>query len=691
MDKGLKHTSPRQALLANQWDSVESEILAQKTVSQQQMQIDYHEKNGYKLPQRENADYLKQGDDEDADDKVYDSLEVESHYNAKRNLFPPYTEYMHTKIIQRESQLISNDDYSDLRYDPNWRINLKRNEDLINSPQISIEKFYTEEKFNQSYANRQELTINGGYRYIADSTPAVVVTPHTADCKSDWPYCLHLQGDQTSSVRSPDCHRNALQLGSQEAEISRPPSSSTTNESNNTLHSDSRETCEDSFDNAGHNNSTSTKMTENIPAAEFQTYHQSEWIQHIQGRPIETQKMSSPTMTSPNKKLKRLAEDIVERNKITLGRNTSRCGSYVRAHALKHEVPCHVNKVTQNSSGKKAQRKEYPNPSQQQQPSAPEVRSVQGDYLSSPLVRPTAVTQPKVQKMTSSQPVPSTIHLNINLNTSSHVLSLLQHTGQDALMNLASLCGHPQLSYASEVQIALPPKYQPTDLEKPSHMSLRRLNTKRHPHSNLESSPEQCQRTAALKLPLSSDGENQNFPNEVHSKQFPQNLLKTPIISSSQSLGSYTVLPPIEKPPTGKEHNLSPGQCVNTAYPIQRSSSDSYLSHMKKQKRLKAGVTYKEYSLKDYKQLNTVTNPQGLGPDYTTIAKTALEYAKTIAKPPLQSQPKQRQKHQSEGFAELVPYLEDLDISQLPTLELLRKRHEEEKQALANFRKVHAV
>lgn len=76
------------------------------------------------------------------------------------------------------------------------------------------------------------------------------------------------------------------------------------------------------------------------------------------------------------------------------------------------------------------------------------------------------------------------------------------------------------------------------------------------------------------------------------------------------------------------------------------------------------------------------------GNDKKVPRMKALEYAKTIAKPPVQSQPKQRQKHRSEGFTEHASYL---DVSQLATLEVLRKRHEEEKQAVALFRKVPAV
>lgn len=61
----------------------------------------------------------------------------------------------------------------------------------------------------------------------------------------------------------------------------------------------------------------------------------------------------------------------------------------------------------------------------------------------------------------------------------------------------------------------------------------------------------------------------------------------------------------------------------------------------------------------------------------------ALEYAKTIVKPPLQSQPKPSPKQQSSAVAE--------DGSQLTMLELLRIRHEEEKQAVARFQKMHVI
>ncbi|KAM6983470.1 jhy protein homolog [Tautogolabrus adspersus] len=79
------------------------------------------------------------------------------------------------------------------------------------------------------------------------------------------------------------------------------------------------------------------------------------------------------------------------------------------------------------------------------------------------------------------------------------------------------------------------------------------------------------------------------------------------------------------------------------------------------------------------------------GNDKKVPRMKALEYAKTITKPPVQSQLKQTQKHQPEGLTEKAQYLERLDVFQPAALDVLRKRHEEEKQVVALFRKVNAV
>ncbi|XP_026185082.1 jhy protein homolog isoform X2 [Mastacembelus armatus] len=741
MDEGLRQVlkteqdySSSKAALATQRSSAESESehSVQETAYQQQRQmcIYYNNvKDNTASSQQDDGEDEYTNNEETEDFQIYDSLEVASHLPVKRNLAHVHTEYLDTQTDEGTSQLISDDAYSDLRYDPNWRTNLKKNGCFIGSPPISNKQVPEE--------------INAGYRYITDTSPAVVVTHNITGSESDQPYHLHPQGGQTSSVTAPHFWNHALQLSSPTANISRLSSSSNKNESENTSKRRFTKTCEDSCNNAGKNISRSPQMTEDIRVIEsLNQYHQ--------GGCIQTQKMDTSTATSPklysNRKLGRLMEDIVERNKVTLGCNMSRCDSYVKVHALKQDMPYNLNKETDSTEhqedssdpemrwlektqqlqiikGKKAQRK-YPSPSQKQQPPTSGLKAEQKECLSSMSVGLASATQPKPQMTGSSQPLPPTINLSINLNTSSHLLSLLQHKGQDAIINLATLGGHPHWSPASEVQLTSAPGYQQTDLVKFFKMPRQRLNSQCY-QQHLENSSEQ--RTTALKLPLSCEGTNQDWSlNEAHTKLFPQIVCRTLTPTSSHRPGSYTVLPPIGKPMTG-----SPVQCVSTTYPILKNN-DSYLLQMEKQKQLKARVTYKTYSLKDFKQLKPDANLQGQGPDHTTNEKTAekmkpqklysnvigeqnkkmmpfllakdpkghdkkvprikaLEYAKTIAKPPVQSRPKQNQKQQSEAFSEHTPYLQDLDMSQLATLELLKKRHEEEKQVVALFRKVHAV
>lgn len=160
------------------------------------------------------------------------------------------------------------------------------------------------------------------------------MTPHMTGNESDQLNRLHAQDGQTSSVISPHCLSHALQLRSPEADLSRPSSIFTKNESDNT-----------------ENISRSPELTEDIHmmyVQEFKTYYQQDQ-RCTQGGPTQTQQMSMSTLTSPNvssnRKLERFTEDIVERNKITLGRNTPKCGSYVMVHGLKQAMPHNVNKV----------------------------------------------------------------------------------------------------------------------------------------------------------------------------------------------------------------------------------------------------------------------------------------------------------------------------------------------------------
>lgn len=587
------------------------------------------------MPQRDNTDSLQHGDgeDEDANDdetedlQVYDSLEEVVHPHAKRNPTLLQTEYVETQVDNREgtSQLLSDDVYSDLHYTPNWRTNLKGAGHFNESPQISVEEYYQapKEKSSQACGDKHSVVMKGEYRYIVDTSPAVVMTPHMAGNQSDQPYCLHPQDGQNSSVTPPYWQDHVAQLGSPEVDLLRPSGIFTKNESDNSF----REMCENSCDSVGENICRSPELSKDVHATntqEFKTYYQQE-LRRTQERPTQAQDVSTSALSSPkvlsNKKLERLTDTIVERNKITLGRNTSKCGSYVMVHALKQEnLMLHKrNKVTQISKGMKDQQKEYPNPPQQQQPPVPGVRAEQGDCLSFPLARPAAVTLSKPQKMTSSQSLPPTFHFNIKLNTSSHLLPLLQQKGQHSIISLASLRGCPHWYPASDAEFALSPGYQQTNPGRSSQMSWKGVNAQLDTQI-LESSPAQWQRKTELKWPLSYEEEDQKCRlKEAHSKHFPQNLSRTPITASSPSLGSCTVLPPIGKSMMGKEPEQNPSQ---TAPSIHKSSSDGYMVQMEKQK-LRARVTYKAYSLRDYKQLKSDINLQGLGPDTKAIEKIA--------------------------------------------------------------------
>lgn len=103
-----------------------------------------------------------------------------------------------------------------------------------------------------------------------------------------------------------------------------------------------------------------------------------------------------------------------------------------------------------------------------------------------------------------------------------------------------------------------------------------------------------CFRTAAAKWLLACEEDDHKWiPDEFQCMLSPQSLPRTPPSTTSLSLGSdtYAVLPPVGRPLTGDEPERSPGQSVNTADTIHRSSSDSYLGQMGKQKQL--GVNYK--------------------------------------------------------------------------------------------------
>ncbi|KAK3522021.1 hypothetical protein QTP70_021388 [Hemibagrus guttatus] len=85
-------------------------------------------------------------------------------------------------------------------------------------------------------------------------------------------------------------------------------------------------------------------------------------------------------------------------------------------------------------------------------------------------------------------------------------------------------------------------------------------------------------------------------------------------------------------------------------------------------------------------------NPVGRDNKNNDSRNKALEYAKTVAKPKAPQQLKERPKDKSEServFQHTAYHQLGTDLTQLSTLEMLRIRHEQEKQVVARFTNVH--
>ncbi|XP_068188183.1 jhy protein homolog [Antennarius striatus] len=136
-----------------------------------------------------------------------------------------------------------------------------------------------------------------------------------------------------------------------------------------------------------------------------------------------------------------------------------------------------------------------------------------------------------------------------------------------------------------------------------------------------QTDPEEEQPPESWGQPRSMDNVTTEIKCASSGKEEDPDEVLTGTASSASLLVSSTssVLPPIVEPMGEElERNLdkrstdhgSPSRC------------DGYLAHMEKQKQQGAKVTYKAYSLKDYKQLNSEIKLQGLGPDYKAIEGT---------------------------------------------------------------------
>ncbi|CAJ1064726.1 jhy protein homolog isoform X2 [Xyrichtys novacula] len=601
-------------------------------------------------------------------------------------------------LAEESSQLLSDDGDSDLCCDLNWRSDLKSADNFEGSRQLTAVEHNPILKIcasMSSMCSQAEVVLKGGYRLISDTLPSVEMTsPMTPLVESDQPYHLHPLDSETGSVIYPNSKDYTIQPRSEEAGLSSPLSSFTEDEEDK---------------HAMH-------------VQQCKIYNQQE-LSDTEAKTNTTQQTSPKVLSQ--RELEGLTKDFIKLNQVTGRRNKAGPNSYMMVHALKKEAlkkekvtECYPSggqedssnnelkqiqttqqlRITQTCKGKRVQQKERSSPPRQQQPPSLGIRAEQRNSLNNALARPTDFLQP-------------------NNNQDTH-LPPFQQKGQ--AINPASGC--PHWISASEAELRLSPpcllKNQ-TEVtqssQKGADLQLQTLN--------LDGTPKTFQRTTAWKWFLSCERVSERkSPNEVHFHETPHHL-RTPSTTSLPGSSPYTVLPPIRKPLIEREAEMVPDQSVNTTDILQRSSSDSYLVQMERQK---------VFSLKAYEQLKTNVTLKGLDPSKKVIENTklkrqklysnviheqnkkisripfllakdpqgdnkkvprikALEYARTVAKRSLQSQPKQRQRSPSGGSTGRSPYMEGLDVLQPAALDVLKKRHEEEKQAVALFKKVHAV
>lgn len=202
------------------------------------------------------------------------------------------------------SKMVSGNVFSELCYDLNMMRNLSSDGSL--SPKMTTEAYYIVPKGRESH-----------FEQTAGTDPVLWVPSHMSADKSDQPYHHHPQDGRTSSSLS---HNDNVARRSTEMDDPRTSDIFSDNQRNVTSRAGLRRDSE--CDVQPEVGEASSEQGDNKPESNV---HQQ------------------PGVTA-SKKLER-QEDIVERNKITLGRNTFPGGSYRMAYAHKQSRAHNGNKV----------------------------------------------------------------------------------------------------------------------------------------------------------------------------------------------------------------------------------------------------------------------------------------------------------------------------------------------------------
>ncbi|XP_050976417.1 jhy protein homolog isoform X3 [Labeo rohita] len=632
------------------------------------------------------------------------------------------------------------DEYADLRYDPNWRNNLEGAYFLNRlNARLSLDSF---EESEDSLEPLENVPLGSRQEYVVFSNPATVQMNNALSPPPSSPFHLHPQ--QEDILDSPE-------------------------------------------------SKTSCLSSEGTPRDNGE---------HLNVKSVHTQKRRSQHPSNPRPV--RTREDIVERNKATLGINTHKHGSYLRAHQQKDKtdetkqprqtsyetISTHspesqdnvwdpelmwlqkTQKLKQSHKEKKEpKRKERTsNHPDQLKPPVPDSKPkvhlkplterhvISADHLPHDSEEAYTHDPPQHQSgLPSRTHAPPTVNLNINLHAPANDTQPLNLSQRETIFTLVSQAlqwdrpdlfnppflqqgyqFYPYVPPNSVGQMGLAPK---AGVSSPAPKSgvvqaVNRNVPQRHAGKLTPNMFEKASsknnnrlRVPMLQLPTSPQLEASHSP----PKLLPNDEESMgPCAPPTQISGPYTVLPPIARA-NGSDTEICSDRSEQHLNPIHRSSSEGYLSQMEKHRQLNAKSNYKVYTLKDYKNMKQEVKLGGLGPTNTiseavaekirrqklysnvireqnkkisripslsakdsvgsdnkdTVPRRkALEYAKTIVKPKPPPKPKDIPREQN--VSARTQYPQEMDPFHLATLEMLR-RHEEEKRAVARFRTIHAV
>ncbi|XP_017546811.1 jhy protein homolog [Pygocentrus nattereri] len=755
----------------NSWDSLESdtESLVQERAYQRELQRRILGEDGDKSHYAANK-YCVNVDEERSE--YEDSIQESEQTLPEAQPTGTSKHGLPGKSAELPRQSPPGDEYADLRYDPDWRRNLVGAE-FLRQVQTNLSLDSSDEPGDND-RRPEGVTAIGRHEYVVVSNPAV------AEMDTFQP------GPPSSSFH---LHPQQNLFSHEDTAVSVPQGLYMPSESTPCLNSDRAVKARDRFID---HQSTAEISPSSSPRDRQQRDRHKKYDREDQSSST-ARKGSEDKLNLPlpqrrhSRKVRqfRPREDIVERNKATLGMNTEKQGSYLKAYGQRGKKEEEANELRQPSvdtssidslgspdnaldpelmwiqktqklkihkEGKRSDGPRHRLHKHRPNPNPPVVRGVSDAGHQPQVPSENQMCSPSDSGSIShlptqlSYPSAPTVNLSINLNAPGKLAETFH--GPELQQPVYTLTPPPPPQWKIRPNVYSPPFIHPgyTIHQSSAPQVPRSVLTPGQLHAGSNHLQGAGKRISGEPIRTHKSHSARTAPDwppfeKDHSLKVPEVVLYDEDGVDSAHIhqaysGGYAVLPPIGRS-NSSDTELSRDRTEQSPNALHRSSSEGYLAQLEKQRQLKAKTTYKAYTLKDYMALNQEVKLGGLGPSnsvsenmaekirrqklYSNVIREqnkkisripflparkpvgsdnkdaiprnkALEYAKTITKPkaPQQWREKPKEKSENESMFENSAYLQlGVDLSQLATLEMLRKRHEQEKQMVARFTSLH--